>query len=292
MLQSMTGFGRGEAQSDGVAVNAEIVGVNGRYLDISVRLPSEAAAMEIDLRRLVKGRVVRGRVSLSVEVERTGPSAPGVILDEETAEQYVAGSAALAERLGLRNDLTLTAVLNCLGVVKTDEKSAVGELERELIERAVLLALDEFQSMKRTEGKALAHELGERVESVRSALAHLEQRLPELNSLYAERLRAKLADIAADLSIKEERIAMEVAIMADKADVREEVVRLKSHLDQFTELLGSEGPVGRKLDFLVQEMSREANTIAAKNRDTTVTGHVLEVKAELEKIREQLQNVE
>ncbi len=292
MLLSMTGFGRADVKTDEVAVSAEVAGVNGRYLDIIVKLPPEAAALEIGLKRLVRAKVSRGRVSVSVSAQRLGTAASRVMLDEDAAEQYVASSLALAKRLGLKNDLTLTSILNLPEVARAEEQREPDEKEREPIEKAVMHALEEFQSMRRAEGEALERDLLERVEGVRSALAEVDQRLPQLNREYMERLRQKMADIAADLSVKEERIAMEVAIMAERADVTEEVVRFKSHLDQFVGLIEGDGSIGRKLEFLVQEMNREANTIGAKNRDSKVVEHVLEIKAQLEKIREQVQNIE
>ncbi len=292
MLLSMTGFGRADVETDEVAVSAEVTGVNGRYLDIIAKLPPEASALEIGLKRLVRDKVSRGRVSVSVSAHRLGTAASRVMLDEDAAEQYVASSLALAKRLGLKNDLTLTSILNLPEVARAEEQCEPDEKERAAIEKAVLLGLDEFQSMRRAEGEALERDLRERVETVRAALAEVEQRLPQLNREYMERLRQKMADIAADLSVKEERIAMEVAIMAERADVTEEVVRFKSHLDQFIGLIEGDGSIGRKLEFLVQEMNREANTIGAKNRDSKVVEHVLEVKAQLEKIREQVQNIE
>ena len=292
MLSSMTGFGRADVKTDDAVASAEVTGVNGRYLDVAVKLPPEASALEVALKRLVKDRVARGRVSVSVSLQRLGGAPGQVVLDENAAEQYVASSIALAKRLGLRNDLTLTSILNCPGVAKTEEFRQPDESEQAAIGKAVLLALEEFQSMRRAEGEALERELRERTHAVQAALAGIDQRLPELNRLYAEKLRQRIADIAADLSLKEERIAMEVAMMAEKADVAEEVVRLKSHLEQFLKLIDSEEPVGRRLEFLVQEMGREANTIGAKNRDTAVVVHVLDIKAEIEKIREQVQNIE
>jgi uncharacterized protein (TIGR00255 family) len=293
MLLSMTGFGRASVKTDSAAVNAEIMGVNARYLDMVVKLPPEAVALEVEVRRLVKDKVDRGRVSVCVSMQRVGAAAPTMALDEHAAERYVASSMALAKRLGLKNDLTITAILNCPGVVRTDEESHLDQAEQEAIAGAVRSALEEFRAMKRTEGDSLARELLERIQAVRAALADVEQRLPELNRCYADRLRQRLAEIAIDLSLKEERIAMEVAIMAEKADITEEVVRLKSHIDQFMNLVdGEERSVGRKLEFLVQEMHREANTLAAKNRDSAVIEQTLAIKAELEKIKEQVQNVE
>jgi uncharacterized protein (TIGR00255 family) len=292
MLLSMTGFGRADVKTDQVAVSAEITGVNGRYLDMIVKLPPEAAALEIGLKRLVRDKVSRGRVSVSVSAHRSGTAASRVMLNEVAAEQYVASSLDLAKRLGLKNDLTLTSILNLPEVARTEEQTEPNERERAAIEQAVQLALDEFQSMRRNEGEVLETDLRERIEAMRSTLAEVEERLPELNRGYTERLCQKMADIAADLSVKEERIAMEVAIMAERADVTEEVVRFKSHLDQFIGLIEGDGSVGRKLEFLVQEMNREANTIGGKNRDGKVVEHVLEIKAQLEKIREQVQNIE
>jgi uncharacterized protein (TIGR00255 family) len=292
MLLSMTGFGRADVKTDEVAVSAEVTGLNGRYLDIIVKLPPEAAALEIELKRLVRDKVSRGRVSVNVNAQRLGAASSKVTLDEDAAEQYVASSLALAKRLGLKNDLTLTSILSLPEVARTEEQTEPDEKERAAVEQAVQLALDEFQSMRRTEGEVLERDLRERIEAMRSTLAEVEERLPELNRGYKERLRQKMADIAADLSVKEERIAMEVAIMAERADVTEEVVRFKSHLDQFIGLIDGDGSIGRKLEFLVQEMNREANTIGAKSRDSTVIGQVLEIKAQVEKIREQVQNIE
>ncbi len=292
MLLSMTGFGKAAVTVKDVPVYAEIVGVNGRYLDIVMKLPQEATSLETVLRRLVRDTVHRGRVSVTVTVQRDNMPLTRVTIDENAARQYVETSTALAKRLGLRNDLTLTSVLTCPGVARTEEPTQPDEKEASAIEKAVLTALDEFQTMRRAEGAALDTELRERIASAREALAAIEQRLPELNRQYSDRLRRRIAELAADASLKEERIAIEVAVMAEKADVTEEVVRLKSHLDQFLNLIGGDGPVGRKLEFLLQEMNREMNTIDAKNRDSTVTDHVLEIKAELEKIREQVQNIE
>jgi len=292
MLLSMTGFGKADVKTDEVAVSAEVTGLNGRYLDIIVKLPPEAAALEIGLKRLVRDKVSRGRVSVNVNAQRLGAAASKVTLDEDAAEQYVASSLALAKRLGLKNDLTLTSILNLPEVARAEEQTEPDEKGRAAIEQAVQLALDECQSMRRTEGEVLERDLRQRIEAMRSTLAEVEDRLPELNRGYAERLRRKMTDIAADLSVKEERIAMEVAVMAERADVTEEVVRFKSHLDQFIGLIDGDGSIGRKLEFLVQEMNREANTIGAKSRDSTVIGQVLEIKAQVEKIREQVQNIE
>jgi uncharacterized protein (TIGR00255 family) len=292
MLLSMTGFGKAEVAVEDVSVYTEIAGVNGRYLDIVIKLPQEATSLETVLRRLVKDTVHRGRVSVTVTVQRENMPLTRVTIDEDAARQYVERSTALAKRLGLRNDLTLTSVLACPGVARTEEPTQPNEKEASAIEKAVLTALDEFQAMRRAEGEALASELNERIHTVRSTLAAIEERLPELNRQYSDRLRRRMAELAADASLKEERIAIEVAVMAEKADVTEEVVRLKSHLDQFVNLLGGDGALGRKLEFLLQEMNREVNTIDAKNRDSTVTDNILEIKAELEKIREQVQNIE
>jgi len=292
MLLSMTGFGKAEATVEDVSAYAEIAGVNGRYLDVVIKLPQQATSLETVLRRLVRDAVHRGRVSVAVTVQRESMPLTRVTIDENAARQYVDTSTALAKRLGLRNDLTLTSVLTCPGVARTEEPTQPDEKEASAIEKAVLAALDEFQTMRRAEGEALGTELRERIGFVQAALAPIEQRLPELNRQYSDRLRRRMAELAADTSLKEERIAIEVAVLAEKADVTEEVVRLKSHLDQFLTLIGGDGPLGRKLEFLLQEMNREMNTIDAKNRDSTVTNHVLEIKAELEKIREQVQNIE
>ena len=291
MLLSMTGFGRADVETDEASVSAEITGVNGRYLDVVIKLPQEVGGLEVVLRRLIKEKVRRGRVSANVSVQRTNAAA-NVTVDDDAAQQYVAISTALADRLGIPNDLTLTSILSYPGVLRTQEQGPADEDECAAIEKAVLLALDEFQSMRRAEGEALEVELHHRIETVRSTLAEVEERLPELNRQYSERLRQRMAELAADISLKEERVAMEVAVMAERADVTEEVVRLNSHLDQFVNLVQGDGAVGRKLEFLIQEMNREVNTIGAKNRDSAVTGHVLQIKAELEKIREQVQNIE
>lgn len=292
MTRSMTGYGKAACDFNGDAVSVEIGTVNHRYLDCSCRMPNAWSALESVVRDVVKDKLSRGKVNVSITRKRAPSSESAVRFDLQVARQYVAACDELRETLGLTGQLSLDTLAQMEGVFYHEDPEQDMDEARAVLERLVSEAVDNLNAMRLSEGEALAQEVGARVEALRQALARVEERLPALNQLYDERLRARIADLSSEVSVTEDRIALEVALLAEKGDVTEEVVRLKTHFDHVIEMLTSPKPCGRELNFLTQELQREVNTLGVKVRDTDVAREVLGMKAEVEKIREQVQNIE
>lgn len=292
MIRSMTGFGRGEANEGGITVSAEIKSVNHRFLEFSVRCPRSCLFLEDTLKKEVQNRVVRGKVDLSLSVAFEDGEKEEITVNSAVADSYVAALRSLAKTYKLKNDLKLSTVAANSDVF-TVKKAA---LDEDLLTRVVLAAvngaLDVFIAMRETEGERLTADVLSRADTILERVALVEERSPETVQEYSDRLTAKIRELLADHAVDEQRILTEVALYADKVAVAEETVRLRSHIDQLHALLGGDGEVGRKLDFLVQEMNREANTIGSKAQDVTIARAVMDIKAEIEKIREQIQNIE
>lgn len=293
MLRSMTGFGKADSEYNSDMVSVEVSSVNHRYLDCSVRLPSMWNALEPFLKETVRKVLARGKVYVTVNRKRGAASRPQtVILDKDLARQYLAASAELVQMTGTMETLSLSTLMQMEGVLVHEEPEEDIEKARELVAGTLEAALERLNAMRETEGKALAEDLTFRVKLMGDALGLIEQRLPEINSTYEERLRVRIDELKGDVAMTEERIAMEIALIADKGDVTEEVVRLKTHLDHALELLAGNESVGRELNFLSQEFQREVNTLGSKVRDCDVIKEVLRMKSELERFREQVQNIE
>ncbi len=289
----MTGFGKASGELNGVVVSVEVSSVNHRFLDVSVRMPSEWSAVEPVLRELLSKRVSRGKVSVNVNRRRGGEAAQTLRFDADIARRYVEASRELAHLAGNEQSrLTVDALAQLEGVFYFAEEQADLDATKTLL--AVLLenAASGLNDMRRTEGAALKTELVARLGTIRAALERVAGRLPEVNRLYEERLRERLRALALEAGIREERLALEAALMAEKGDVTEEAVRLKAHLEHALEIMDSPEPSGRQLNFLTQELQREINTLGSKVRDTAVVRETLDMKAELEKFREQIQNIE
>lgn len=292
MIRSMTGFGKAADALNGDEVVAEVSSVNHRYLDCSVRLPNGWHALEPMVRETVKQRLSRGKIFVTITCNKGAESPASVRFDRAAAEQYVNASKELEQLAGVQGTLSVDVLAQLEGVFSQEEPEQdldkAGATVRGVLDKA-LAALD---AMRLTEGAALADECRQRVGALRQTLTSIEARLPAIETAYEARLRQRLAELTAEVSITEERLAVELALLADKGDVTEEVVRLKAHMDHMLELLEAGEPVGRSLNFLAQELQREANTLGAKCRDTDVAKEVLTIKTELEKIREQVQNIE
>jgi len=293
MLCSMTGFGKSSVEFDGDTVSIELTAVNHRYLDTSVRLPFSWASLEPLVKERVRKHVARGKINVTVSRKRgTSSRRQTVQLDGDLARQYVEAGRELVQILGSMESLTLGTLVQLEGVFYHEEPEEDLDQVQQVVVPALEEALERLNEMRLTEGKALAEELENRVGLMRDAVAVIEERLPELNAIYEQRLRARIDELKGDSDITEERIAIEIALMAEKGDVTEEVVRLKTHFDHVLELLANEEPVGRELNFLAQELQREVNTLGSKVRDANVTREVLRLKSELERFREQIQNIE
>lgn len=291
MIRSMTGFGKAAGSFDGREVTIEIVAVNHRYLDASVRLPGSWSILEPDVKQALRDQLNRGKLSVYVSCKRAHGGAT-IRFDAEVARQYIEASKELARMVGTMDTITVDTVASLDGVfVQEEPEDDLDQVRAELM-ALVDDAIERLNEMRAGEGAVLARDVRARIGLLREALRVIEERLPELNRHHESRLRSRIDDLKADVALTEERLALEVALLAEKADVTEEVVRLKAHLDHMEELLDAKDPVGRRLDFLLQELQREVNTLGVKTRDSDVARSVLDMKAEVEKIREQVQNIE
>ena len=290
-LRSMTGFGRGDAPFAGSAVTVEVRSVNARHLDLRVRLPRDLQAFEAELRQLAASFFARGQVEIAVRL--AGEAAPAQVeIDLDAARRYAQAADELGGSLGLGGDLPVSSLLSLPGVARLRE----AELDKQGLRSVLICSLESAcraaQDMRAREGDALAAELEARLDGVVRALAQIEARADEVGRGLRERLDKRLAALSPELELAPGRLEQEVVIYADRMDVTEETVRLRSHAGQFRETLQESGSVGRKLEFLLQEMGREVNTIGSKSQDLAITRNVVELKTELEKLREQVLNVE
>ena len=297
MIRSMTGFGRGEYSDDISKVTVEIRAVNHRYLDISVRMPRKYGFAEETVKAAVKERLHRGKIEIGIMVDNIGQSDSEVRLDKDLAAKYYDALSTLRDSFdfGDESRVSLSLLSRMPDVIKTSAAEEDEEAVKERLLAATGKALDDFCSMRETEGAKLAADLLERADTVADIRARIEERAPQIGREYAEKFRARVAEILDGVyEVPEERIALEAAIFADKANVTEELVRLDSHISQLRAFLNADGSeaVGKKIDFLIQEMNREANTIGSKSNDKEITSMMLDLKAEIEKIREQVQNIE
>ncbi len=291
MPRSMTGFGKGDAECDGELVTVELMSVNHRYLDCSLRLPHGWNAFEPVLKKAVKDRLARGKVTVTI-VRRKQHTSPSVQFDVELARQYVEASKELSHLLGTFENLSLDTLTQMDGVIyQEDAEDDLASFEPHVL-AALGEALERLKEMRGTEGEALVADVNARLDTMRGNLQAIENQLPTIRENYQNRLRTRIAELNAEAAVTEERLAVEMAMLADKSDVSEEVTRLIAHFDHADKMLALDEPIGRKLDFLIQEMQREINTLGVKVRDSDVAHVVLEMKSELEKIREQIQNIE
>ena len=292
LVASMTGYGRAEVRGARTALIAEARSLNHRFLETNVKLPRGLTSHEPDVRRLVQGRIARGRVDLTITLRRTGGSATAVRTDVALGLEYARGARALSDAVGVAPDLTVADLLRLPGVVTVEEAEDEDGESAVLVKTAATEALDELGRMRLTEGAALARDLGAHLDAlgrwVRGAEALLPAALARIQSRLRDRVQAILGETPADPG----RLAQEVATWAARSDVAEELARLRSHLAQFQSLLADGGAVGRQLDFLTQELHREVNTIASKADDTELAAGLLEARTLVERIREQVQNVE
>lgn len=292
MLKSMTGYGRGECSGAGRSFVVEVRSVNNRYLDCNVRLPRVYACAEEGIVSRVKRVISRGKVDIFVTIETTTEEPVTVTLNEGVAAGYCQALETMAERFGLRNDLSVSLLSRFPDVFRVEKVPEDLDALTAELHQAAELALADFDAMRGREGEKLAEDLLSRLDTLERLNGEVEKRSPQRVEAYREKLTARIREVLEDRQIDESRVLTEAAIFADKVAVDEETVRLGSHIAQFRGLMAGGSPIGRKLDFLVQEMNRETNTIGSKANDLELSTIVVEMKAELEKIREQIQNVE
>ena len=293
MLRSMTGFGRSECSDGKRTVTCEIRSVNHRYADITVKLSRRYSFAEEYIKKILKETIHRGKVEASVMIEDISDEDAQIRLHEGIARQYYQRLTELNERFDLGGSVSLELLASMPDVMKpvpcVDDEEAL----KEIIAKCVRQAAASHDRMRAAEGERLKEDLVMRGGLIRKLVADIEARAPEVGREYTDKLKERIGELLeGTVEVPEDRILLEAAIFADKANITEEIVRLKSHVSQMEKILAGDSPYGKKLDFLVQEMNREANTIGSKANDLTISTQMLELKSEVEKIREQVQNIE
>lgn len=292
MIKSMTGFGRGHQILNGRDITVEIRSVNHRYYEFSSRLPRSLGYVEEKLKSLLQGRISRGKVEVSVLLSNVEAADEKITINREIVKEYIDALRSVKEEFGLTDDLSLSNILripDAFTVVKTEtDEEQLWEDIRVTAEEA----LEHFISMRENEGARMKQDILSRLDKIEEWVGVVETRSPQVVEDYRKRLYDKMCEVLSTTNIDEGRILLEAGIFSEKTAVDEETVRLRSHIAQFRSMLESGEPVGRKLDFLVQEMNRETNTIGSKVQDIEVTRIVVDQKSEIEKIREQIQNIE
>ena len=291
-VMSMTGFGRGYVEREGRKLLLELKGVNHRFLDISMRLPKSLGAMEDPLKRRLQEKLSRGHVDVYLKYQNEAEGSKSVAVDEALLAAYLSSLKRIKKNHGLKDDVTLSTVLRMPDVIAAESAEDDEELVKEILFEAVDVALTEMIRMRQAEGERLKADLLIKLEGMLKEMAAIEGRAPAIVVEYREKLKARIAELTGDVQVDESRLATEVALMADRGAIDEEIVRFKSHVKHFTDTLRGSGAIGRKLDFIVQEMNREVNTICSKAADVTIVNAGIALKGEIEKIREQVQNIE
>ena len=292
MILSMTGYGRARQVLNGREITVELRGVNARFLEYSSRLPRAFAFLEDPLKKLVAARVSRGKVELSLTVQNTTAADTVVTVNWPLAKGYRDAMTALSEQLELKNDMSVSLIARMPDVLAQTAAPLDEEALWADVQTVAGQAVDAFLTMRAAEGEKLKADLLSHLDVVEQLVGRIEANTAGRVKAYSDKLYARLQELLADRSIDESRLVTEAAICADKTAIDEETVRLHSHIAQYRDILSGDGPVGRKLDFLTQELNREANTIGSKCQDVDITRLVVELKSEIEKLREQLQNLE
>lgn len=292
MVKSMTGYGHNEYQNEEIRMSIEMKSVNHRYCDVYIRLPRQLSCFEDKVRSLITSRVSRGKIDVFINWENIGEGTKEVILDEGLARAYYAAMSKIAQSLGLRDDISSSSLARFPEILRLEKKEEDVEAIWAILENGVNQAIGTLITMREAEGEKLKRSLLEICTSIEGYRMKIMERAPQIVAEYKEKLSTRIRELLENNAVDEMRIAMEVAMFADKASINEELVRLRSHLDQFREIIILDGPIGKKLDFLLQEMNREVNTIGSKANDLDVTRNVVELKSEIEKVREQIQNIE
>ena len=291
MITSMTGFGRGSAEGQGGTIGVEVRSVNSRFLDIQVRSPQALQGHEQAVRERVQKAVARGKISVHISWEDGVRGAPMPQLDEDLVNRYVEEAQRIAAMDGVSGEVDTSAIMRLPGVFRSGSVEESVEESEALLYEALTVAMNDFSAMREREGASLAVDLRQRLDEIESLLQQIDACVPEAREQIVERLRERIAELVNPGEFDEARLAMEVALIAERGDITEEIVRFRSHNAQFIEALEQGGEVGRRFNFLLQEMNREANTITSKAANTPIVHAALEIKEEVERLREQVQNL-
>lgn len=292
MIRSMTGFGRGQDTVNGLSLAVEIKSVNHRYYEYSSRLPRAYGFLDDKLKNYLQQRISRGKVDVYVQIESLETAGSEVVLNAALAESYLTALKELSDRYGVRDDISVTNLSRYPDVLTVRQTALDEDAVWESVRTVTDMALTRFVAMREQEGARLRDDVLSRAATILQAVEAVEERSPQTVKEHMDKVVARMRELLDGAAVDEGRLLTEAAIYADKVAVAEETVRLRSHIDQLRQLLESGEPVGKKLDFLVQEMNRETNTIGSKGNDLQLTRIVVDIKAEIEKIREQIQNIE
>lgn len=296
MIKSMTGYGAGRYEENGKSFSVEIKSVNHKYNDLSIKLPRTMLAFEDPIRKRVAEKISRGKVDVFINYESLSPDDSSVIFNEALGDNLVAELEKMKQRYAFEDAVTLSMLYrfpNVITSAKQDNQAfTVGGELWGYLEKALNAAMLSFVEMRRREGESLKTDIFGKLDEIEAVVLGIEKKAPEVVVEHKERMNARIQDLLGETPIDEQRLMHEVAIFADKSAIDEELTRLKSHIRQFRRFLNDGSPIGKKLDFLVQEMIRESNTIGSKSNNIDITNAVIELKALIEKIREQVQNIE
>ena len=292
MIKSMTGYGRCEEILSGKKISAEIKSVNHRYSDYSVKVPRSMLFLEEKVRKKASEYITRGKVDIFINIETYDGDDREVILNESLAKSYIEAAEKLRDAFGLKDDISTMSICRFNDIFKTERKEEDEDKLWADVESVLEKALVAFTDMRKREGERIYQDLRARVDYMKETAKVVDENSPRVVADYKARLYEKIKDTLGDRAVDEGRLLTEVAIFADKVAINEETVRLASHFEEYYGILDSDEPAGRKLDFLIQEINREINTIGSKANDLFISKKVVELKAELEKMREQIQNIE
>jgi len=291
MLKSMTGFGRAEKMIDGFEIKVNLKSVNHRYMDVAVRLPKYYTFAEDKIRQAAAKYISRGKVEVYISIDRTEGSGKTVTIDRETAENYINALKSLKD-FGLEDDVKISTISQYHDIFKIENDEEDEERITQMLVEVFSEAAEDFVNMRISEGKNMEKDILSHLDCLAENLAMVETRYPEIVSEYKNRLERKISEVLEDKNIDETRIVTEAAIFAERTDIGEETVRLSSHIKEFKKAIETSLPIGKKLDFMIQEMNRETNTMGSKANDIEISKLIVNMKSEIEKIREQIQNIE
>lgn len=291
MILSMTGYGKGIVESGNYTIEAEIKSLNSRYFELSIRLPRSIAYREFEIREKIRKRINRGKVFFTVNINSDASQANKIQLSKEGLKETLAVIKEIKKQTRIKDKVSLDRVLQLKEMFLKNEENG-NEDYFELVEKALNTAIDEFEKMKKQEGKELEKDLRKRLELIKNAVSEVENRNPDAIKAYFDKLKLRAKELTTDLIDNPDRLNMELALLSEKYDVTEECVRLRSHLKLFEDAMNNSDDAGRKLNFISQEINREANTINSKSVSSEISHLGIQIKEELEKIREQIQNIE
>ena len=292
MTRSMTGFGRAQVETENMTVSVELKSVNHRYFELYTRVPRTYGFLEEKIKSYLQGRVARGKIECNVSIEALDSDDVVVKVNHSLAKAYIDALNEISEKYGLRNDLSASSLTRYGDILSVHKEEADEDEVWAVVKSALEKATDSFVEMRAREGEKLKDDICSRADTILKMVSFVEERSPQTVREYNEKLRQRIRELIDDANVDEQRLLTEAAIYADKIAVDEETVRLRSHIDQLKAMFCEEAAIGRKMDFLVQEINREANTIGSKASDLEINRTVVNIKAEIEKIREQVQNIE